>query len=108
MIICRDVISDGYSIMLEQDETGLFGFGVKQFGTGLFKIVDIKIRGPAYNNGRMRVGDILTGVNDISITKSTSAEMVNALVMNSGDVIKLTLSSSPSKLGKRIDLISYH
>ena len=101
--ICHDVISDGYSIILEQDEAESFGFGMKQIGAGLFKVVDIKIRGPAYNNGRMRSDDILIGVNNMTITKSTTAEVINEIVMKSGDVIKLTLSSRPSKLGKQIN-----
>ena len=101
--ICQDVISDDYSIILEQDETESFGFGIKQIGAGLFKVVDINIRGPAYNNGRMRSDDILIGVNNMTITKITTAEVINELVMKSGDVIKLTLRSRPSKLGKQIN-----
>ena len=101
--ICHDVISDGYSIILEQDEAESFGFGIKQIGAGLFKVVDINIQGPAYNNGRMRSDDILIGVNNMTITKITTAEVINELVMKSGDVIKLTLRSRPSKLGKQIN-----
>ena len=101
-IICFDVISDGYSIILEHDETESFGFGIKQFGPGLFKIVNIKFRGPAYNSSRMRVGDIMTGVNNMQITKNTNIQMINEMVMKSGNKIKLTLSSVPSKLGKQI------
>ena len=105
MIICPDAIADGYSIILEQDETESFGFGIKRFGAGLFEIVDIKIRGPAYNNGRMRVGDILMGINNMTISKSTSAEVINEVVVKSGDIIKLTLRSKPSKLGKQMNLL---
>ena len=105
MIICPDAISDGYSIILEQDETESFGFGIKQSGAGLFKIFDITIRGPAYNNGRMRVGDILTGINNMTINKSTSAEVINELVAKSGDIIKLTLSSRQFKLGKQMNFL---
>ena len=102
-IICFDVISDGYSIILEHDETESFGFGIKQFGPGLFKIVNIKFRGPAYNNSRMRVGDILTGVDNMAITKSTNIRRISEMVMQSGDKIKLTLRSRPSKFGKQLD-----
>ena len=98
--ICLNVILEGYSIILEHDENGSFGFGIKQFGPGLFKINNIKFRGPAYNNSRMRVGDILAGVDNMPITKSTNIQMINEMVMKSGDEIKLTLSSRPSKLGK--------
>ena len=101
--ICQDVFSDDYSIILGQDETESFGFGIKQIGAGLFKVVDINIRGPAYNNGMMRSDDILIGVNNMTITKITTAEVINELVMKSGDVIKLTLRSRPSKLGKQIN-----
>ena len=101
-IIGFDEISDGYSIILEHDETESFGFGIKQFGPGLFKIVNIKFRGPAYISSRMRVGDIMTGVNNMPITKTTNIQMINEMVMKSGDKIKLTLSSKPFKLGKRL------
>ena len=96
------MISEGYSIILEHDENGSFGFGIKQFGPGLFKIINVKFRGPAYNNSRMRVGDILAGVDNIPITKSTNIQMINEMVIESEDKIKLTLSSKPSKIGKRI------
>ena len=103
-IICLDVILEGYSVILEHDENGSFGFGIKQFGPGLFKIINVKFRGPAYNNSRMQVGDILAGVDNIPITKSTNIQMINEMVIKSGDEIKLTLSSRPSKLGKKIHL----
>ena len=96
------MILEGYSIILEHDENGSFGFGIKQFGPGLFKINNIKFRGPAYFNSRMRVGDILAGVDNIPITKSTNIQMINEMVIESEDKIKLTLSSKPSKIGKRI------
>ena len=96
------MILEGYSVILEHDENGSFGFGIKQFGPGLFKIINVKFCGPAYNNSRMRVGDILTGVDNIPITKSTNIQMINEMVITSGDEIKLTLSSKPSKIGKRI------
>ena len=51
----------------------------------------------------MRSDDILIGVNNMTITKITTAEVINELVMKSGDVIKLTLRSRPSKLGKQIN-----
>ena len=97
-----DVILEGYSILLEHDETESYGFGIKQFRPGVFKIANIKHRGPAYNNGRMRVGDILTGVNNIPIAKSTNIQKINEMVIESEDKVKLTLSSKPSKIGKRI------
>ena len=75
---------------------------MKRLGPGVFKIANIKFRGPAYNNSRMRVGDILAGVDNIPITKSTNIQMINEMVMKSGDEVKLTLSSRPSKLGKKI------
>ena len=99
-IISIDVISDGYSIILEHDETESFGFGIKQLGPGIFEIVNIKFQGPAHKNGRIQVGDILTSVNSIPITKSTDIQMIDELVMKSGDKIKLTLHSRSSKLGK--------
>ena len=94
------MILEGYSVILEHDENGSFGFGINQFGPGLFKIINVKFRGPAYNNSRMQVGDILVGVDNIPITKSTNIQMINEMVMKSGNEIKLTLSSIPSKLGK--------
>ena len=94
------MILEGYSIILQHDETESFGLGIKQFGPGLFKIVNIKFHGPAYKNSRMQVGDILISVNNIPITKSTNIQMINNMVMESEDTIKLTLRSRPLKLGR--------
>ena len=101
LITCLDLISGGYSIILEKDENKYFGFGIKQYGPGIFKIATMRIRGPAYNNSRMQVGDILTGVDNVTITKNTTVEVIDELVMKSGDTIKLTLHPRPSKLGKQ-------
>ena len=50
----------------------------------------------------MQVGDILTSVNNIPITKVTNIQMINEMVVKSGDKIKLTLNSRPPQLGKQI------
>ena len=96
-----------YSITLNRGEGNSFGFRVKHFGSGTFKVVDITPGSPADINGNIDFGDTLVSVNDEAITENTHINMITNSIKESRNYLRLRLKSTPYLIGKILNFLSY-
>ena len=84
-----------YSIILNREEYGSFGFRLQQFEAGIFKVVEVTPGSPAYLQGPIDIGDSLLTVNGRIVSEASDIKSITKVIKDSGTTLKLRLSSLP-------------
>ena len=107
-VICFNLIVGDYSIDLTRDDKNSYGFLLKKFGPGNFKVVDITPRSPADINGKVNLGDTLVAINDKMINEFTDIDMITEKIRKSGNSVRLRLTSRLHVPGTVLNLIRHY
>ena len=85
--------------MIRKEKHSTFGFTLRQFKPGIFKITHIKKGSPVDNVKKIRVGDFLIAINNIKIAKYMNLETIYYIIRKSGLLVRLTLISQKQNKG---------
>ena len=93
---------------MTRDDKNSYGFLLKKFGPGNFKVVDITPRSPADINGKVNLGDTLVAINDKMINEFTDIDMITEKIRKSGNSVRLRLTSRLHVPGTVLNLIRHY
>ena len=89
-----------YSVTLNRENHGSFGFRLQPFEPGIFKVVEVTPGSPADVPGHINIGDSLLTINGRIVSEASDMKSITEVIRDSGATLNLRLSSRPIVSGK--------
>ena len=84
-----------YSVTLNRENHGSFGFRLQPFEPGIFKVVEVTPGSPADVQGNINIGDSLLTINGRIVSEASDMKSITEVIRDSGTILNLRLSSRP-------------